>query len=62
MPLANNECREYKGSRIEWALDECDQPLDRMALPRRRSMVPTPAIIKPMNPMANRFEVLKLED
>ncbi|PNY29887.1 Negative regulator of differentiation 1 [Tolypocladium capitatum] len=54
--------REYKGSRIEWAFDECAQPLDRMALPKRRSMVPTPANIKPMNPMANRFEVLKLED
>ncbi|POR37131.1 Negative regulator of differentiation 1 [Tolypocladium paradoxum] len=36
--LADNGCREYKGSRIEWAFDECAQPLDRMALPSRRTV------------------------
>ncbi|KAK5988796.1 Negative regulator of differentiation 1-like protein [Cladobotryum mycophilum] len=54
---------KYKGSRIEWDVDECAQSLDRMPINhRRRSAAPVPPRQQPINPMANRFELLNLDD
>ncbi|KXH63622.1 hypothetical protein CSAL01_06560 [Colletotrichum salicis] len=49
---------KYKGSRIEWGVDECAQPLP--AEPQR-IQTQVPPTRRPMNPMANRFELLKLD-
>ncbi|KAH8686684.1 hypothetical protein BGZ61DRAFT_478928 [Ilyonectria robusta] len=49
---------KYRGSRIQWAADECAQPLAQAPIPRRSSApsVKTP----PTNRMANRFQLLEL--
>ncbi|KAL0767486.1 hypothetical protein CaCOL14_009725 [Colletotrichum acutatum] len=49
---------KYKGSKIEWDVDECAQPLP--AEPQR-VQTQIPPTRRPMNPMANRFELLKLD-
>ncbi|KAI3533437.1 hypothetical protein CTAM01_02055 [Colletotrichum tamarilloi] len=49
---------KYKGSKIEWDVDECAQPLP--AEPQR-AQTQVPPIRFPMNPMTNRFELLKLD-
>jgi hypothetical protein len=51
---------KYKGSKIEWAADECAQPLDR---PQTR-YVPKENVPpkRGLNPMANRFQLLDLDE
>ncbi|EXF82223.1 hypothetical protein CFIO01_03157 [Colletotrichum fioriniae PJ7] len=49
---------KYKGSKIEWDVDECAQPLPTES---HRVQTQVPPTRRPMNPMANRFELLKLE-
>ncbi|KAK7398490.1 hypothetical protein QQX98_012121 [Neonectria punicea] len=50
---------KYRSSRIQWAADECAQPLAEIPAPRRSaSIVPT---VKPQpDHMANRFQLLDL--
>lgn len=49
---------KYKGSKIEWDVDECAQPLPTES---HRVQTQVPPTRRPMNPMANRFELLRLE-
>ncbi|EHK21293.1 uncharacterized protein TRIVIDRAFT_128228, partial [Trichoderma virens Gv29-8] len=52
---------KYKGSRLEWDVDECAQPLDQVpARPRRRAPFPT-ALIRRSVYMSNRFQLLEAE-
>ncbi|KAK2032811.1 hypothetical protein LX32DRAFT_635889 [Colletotrichum zoysiae] len=51
--------QKYKRSRIEWDIDECAQPLEVAQTHRVQPHVLSSK--RPMNPMANRFEVLKLD-
>lgn len=51
---------KYKGSKIEWDADECAQPLPEVPNYRPRREVRQPR--KAMNPMANRFQLLNLDD
>jgi len=59
--FADAPCRKYKGSKIEWDADECAQPLER-AQPRWAPRERAPPVKKPLNPMANRFHLLNLDD
>ncbi|UNI13543.1 hypothetical protein JDV02_000278 [Purpureocillium takamizusanense] len=56
--------RDYKGSHIEWDVDECAQPLDRMAIPNRSAPAPAAATAKSTDqgPLSNRFELLSLDN
>ncbi|GJN69518.1 RNA recognition motif containing protein [Purpureocillium lilacinum] len=56
--------REYKGSHVEWDIDECAQPLDRMPIPNRAAAAPAAAPSKPVDqdPLFNRFELLSLDN
>ncbi|OHF00607.1 hypothetical protein CORC01_04146 [Colletotrichum orchidophilum] len=49
---------KYKGSKIEWNVDECAQPLP---VETHRTQPQAPSSRRPMNPMVNRFELLKLD-
>ncbi|TPX08966.1 uncharacterized protein E0L32_009545 [Thyridium curvatum] len=50
----------YKGSKIEWDVDECAQPYDpEPVLKPRRNSQPRKAAA---NPMLNRFQLLNLDD
>ncbi|CAM1502828.1 Fc.00g076040.m01.CDS01 [Cosmosporella sp. VM-42] len=55
---------KYKNSKIEWGADECAGPLTQMPVKRQ----PAPAVRlapttkAPLNPLANRFRLLNLED
>ncbi|KAJ2892409.1 RNA recognition motif containing protein [Zalerion maritima] len=51
---------KYKGSKIEWDADECAQPLEKVQPLRLRNQAPAPK--KTLNPMANRFQLLNLDD
>ncbi|KAK1980564.1 hypothetical protein LZ30DRAFT_594568 [Colletotrichum cereale] len=51
--------QKYKRSKIEWDVDECAQPLEVTQTHRGQPHVLSSK--QPMNPMANRFEVLKLD-
>ncbi|KAK1595227.1 uncharacterized protein LY79DRAFT_511301 [Colletotrichum navitas] len=51
--------QKYKRSRVEWDVDECAQPLEVTQTHRVQPYVLSSK--QPMNPMANRFEVLKLD-
>ncbi|KAF7556124.1 hypothetical protein G7Z17_g1574 [Cylindrodendrum hubeiense] len=50
---------KYRGSRIQWAADECAEPLAQVPVPRRSS---APAVKTPANHMTNRFQLLDLRD
>ncbi|KAI1355794.1 hypothetical protein F5Y01DRAFT_153161 [Xylaria sp. FL0043] len=51
---------KYKGSKIEWDIDECDQPLETT---QRTSTKPHPAPAKtPTASTRNRFDMLRLDD
>ncbi|ROT42776.1 hypothetical protein SODALDRAFT_319380 [Sodiomyces alkalinus F11] len=50
---------KYKGSKIEWDSDECAQPIPA-ARPKPRTQ-PAPAK-QGLNPLANRFQLLGLDD
>lgn len=47
----------YKGSKIEWDLDECAAPLDK-PMPARRENVPSK---KKDAPLMNRFQLLNMD-
>ncbi|KAH7127695.1 hypothetical protein EDB81DRAFT_846505 [Dactylonectria macrodidyma] len=49
---------KYRGSRIQWAADECAQPLAQVQVSRRNSTLA--AKTQPTNRMANRFQLLNL--
>lgn len=53
--------RKYKQSRIEFDLDECAQSLARLP-GRQPSATLRQQIKRPLNPNANRFELLTLGD
>ncbi|GKT43733.1 negative regulator of differentiation 1 [Colletotrichum spaethianum] len=51
--------QKYKGSKIEWDADECAQPLETPQAHRvQPHVLPSKRLV---NPMANRFEILKLD-
>ena len=54
-------CSRYKGSKIEWGVDECDQPIESI---QRASPKPPQALPlkKPQASMRNRFATLRLDD
>ncbi|UKZ78195.1 hypothetical protein TrVFT333_005930 [Trichoderma virens FT-333] len=53
---------KYKGSRLEWDVDECAQPLNQVpARPRRRAPFPTAPIRRSVY-MSNRFQLLEAEE
>ncbi|KAJ6447038.1 RNA recognition motif containing protein [Purpureocillium lavendulum] len=56
--------REYKDSHVEWGIDECAQPLNRMPIPNRFRLAPAPAPSKPVDqgPLSNRFELLSMDN
>lgn len=63
--LETNASRsEYKGSHVEWDIDECAQPLDRMPIPNRAAAAPAaaPSKLVDQDPLFNRFELLSLDD
>ncbi|KAK3401011.1 hypothetical protein B0T20DRAFT_405775 [Sordaria brevicollis] len=49
---------KYKTYRIDWVVDECAQPYDRLPAPKQPK---EPSLPKPTAP-ANRFQLLNLED
>ena len=50
----------YKGMRIEWYPDDCNQALPKMQhLPRKENRVPSPA--KKPNTTVNRFQMLGMD-
>ncbi|EQB50889.1 hypothetical protein CGLO_09628 [Colletotrichum gloeosporioides Cg-14] len=51
---------KYKGSRIDWDVDECSQPLEKFQYPRAPAQ--SLSTKRPFDPMANRFELLHLDD
>ena len=59
IPETDTASRKFKRSRIEWDYDECDAPLPQ---PPIVTYQPEPLIKKPLNPMANRFELLSFDD
>ncbi|KAK2761868.1 RNA recognition motif containing protein [Colletotrichum kahawae] len=51
---------KYKGSRIDWDVDECSQTLEKFQYSRAPAQ---PLSTKtPLDPMANRFQLLHLDD
>ncbi|KAF6842685.1 hypothetical protein CMUS01_02877 [Colletotrichum musicola] len=50
---------KYKGSKIDWGIDECAQPLEEQRV--RPSSTQGHPQKHAMNPMANRFELLNLD-
>lgn len=55
---ANNRHRKYKPFKIDWQVDECAQPYDRLPPPKPLKEASLP---KPSAP-ANRFQLLNLDD
>ncbi|KAF4831040.1 Negative regulator of differentiation 1 [Colletotrichum siamense] len=51
---------KYKGSRIDWDVDECSQPLEKFQYPRASAH--SLSTKRPSGPMANRFQLLHLDD
>ncbi|KLU89037.1 hypothetical protein MAPG_08015 [Magnaporthiopsis poae ATCC 64411] len=51
---------KFKGSKIDWDVDECAQPLDRARPPKPRKE--TPPVKKPASAIANRFQLLNMDD
>jgi len=45
---------------VDWDVDECAQPYERLAVPKAKTQPAAPR--KPLNPMANRFQLLNIED
>ena len=56
--IANNGPRKYKPFKIDWQVDECAQPYDRLPAPKPPKETSLP---KPPAP-ANRFQLLNLDD
>lgn len=60
-PNLTHAYSKYKGSRIEWDLDECDQPIEVVQkAPVRPQQAPGPK--KAQANMRNRFATLRLDD
>ncbi|KAL8371426.1 hypothetical protein RB595_001297 [Gaeumannomyces hyphopodioides] len=51
---------KFKGSKIDWDVDECAQPLDRARPPKPRKE--TPPAKKSASAIANRFHLLNMDD
>ncbi|KAL8400241.1 hypothetical protein RB594_000575 [Gaeumannomyces avenae] len=51
---------KFKGSKIDWDVDECAQPLDRARPPKPRKE--TPPAKKPASAITNRFHLLNMDD
>jgi hypothetical protein len=60
--IYSSQFRKYKGSKIEWDVDECEQPLQTAprSSPSKIQHAPTPP--KPSVKMRNRFATLRLDD
>lgn len=52
---------KYKGSKIEWDVDECSQPIE-VAQKAPAKPQQAPAAQKPPVSMQNRFATLRLDD
>ncbi|RWA13876.1 hypothetical protein EKO27_g1257 [Xylaria grammica] len=50
---------KYKGSKIEWDVDECDQPFEVV---QKTSLRPQPPAKTPVAGTRNRFDMLRLDD
>lgn len=59
--LTDDAFRKYKGSKIDWDFDECDQPFVRMTQPKPRQQMPTNSNSNG-GTMANRFDLLNIDD
>lgn len=57
--LAKCLYRKYKGSKIDWDVDECAQPFDPVPIQQPRKENPTQK--KNGKSMANRFHLLNLD-
>jgi hypothetical protein len=57
-PAANTERRKYKGTKIEWDVDECAQPYAPVA-PKPKREVSQP---KKVPAATNRFQLLNIDD
>jgi hypothetical protein len=58
--LTKPVCRKYKGSKIEWDVDECAQPYPSVPALKARKSPPAPK--KAATTMANRFQLLNMDD
>jgi len=52
--------RKYKGTKIEWGVDECAQPYTAQQMAKSRKEAPAPK--KPVATATNRFQLLNLDD
>lgn len=52
--------RKYKGTKIEWDVDECAQPYTVQQTSRPRKEIPGPK--KPIATARNRFQLLDIDD
>ncbi len=59
--LTRRLCRRYKGSKIEWEVDECAQPIEVPA-PKPRREPPPKKTMAGNTFMKNRFQLLNIED
>jgi hypothetical protein len=53
--------RKYKGSKIDWDVDECEQPLDTCPKPAAPTRQCVSSIKKPLVSLRNRFASLGLD-
>lgn len=56
---ADAACSKYKGTKIEWDVDECAQPYAVAPPKPRKEAVPARKVSAPVS---NRFQLLNLED
>lgn len=52
---------KYKGSKIDWDVDECDQPFATTSQPKPRQQTPTNSRTNG-GTMTNRFNLLNIDD
>lgn len=52
---------KYKGSKIDWDVDECDQPFSPTSQPKPRHQTPTNSRTNG-GAMTNRFNLLNIDD
>ncbi|KAH9906476.1 hypothetical protein F4778DRAFT_726235 [Xylariomycetidae sp. FL2044] len=53
---------KYKGSKIEWDKDECDQPVESLQKAAPPKPQPVPTVKKPAPKLQNRFATLRVDD
>lgn len=56
----NAICSKYKGTKIEWGVDECAQPYTAQQMAKARKEAPAPK--KPLATATNRFQLLDIDD